>query len=94
MTHVHRKLNALGYLCPLPLLLAVKEMTRLEAGEVLEIVGDDPGLLEDVPSWCDRAGHSLVEMEEEEGVVVCRVEKGHRDADDASLPPTDPGLAP
>ena len=71
----HHKLNALGMLCPLPLLFAVRDIARLEPGQVLEIVGDDPGILEDVPAWCERAGHRLLEMEEEEGVIVCYVEK-------------------
>lgn len=69
-------LNALGMLCPLPLLFAVRDMKSIEPGQVLRIVGDDPGLLEDVPAWCSRAGHELLEMEEEEGVIVCYVRKG------------------
>lgn len=70
------ELNTLGMLCPLPLLFAVRDMKTLRAGQVLRIVGDDPGLLEDVPAWCCRAGHTLLEIEEEEGVVVCYVRKG------------------
>lgn len=71
-----RDLNTLGMLCPLPLLFAVRDMKILEPGQVLRLVGDDPGLLEDVPVWCERAGHTLLEIEEEEGVIVCYVEKG------------------
>ena len=82
MTDATHTLNALGLLCPLPLLFAVRDMTRLAPGEVLELVGDDPGLLEDVPTWCARAGHELLEMDEEEGVIVCRIAKG--------APPTAP----
>lgn len=76
MPQSDHNLNALGLLCPLPLLFAVRDMTHLDPGEVLELVGDDPGLLEDVPAWCERAGHRLLEMDEEEGVIVCRIEKG------------------
>lgn len=83
------ELNALGMLCPLPLLFAVRDMKSLRPGQVLRIVGDDPGLLEDVPAWCARAGHTLLEMEEEEGVIVCYVQKG--EAAGAPLtPPRDP----
>lgn len=80
------KLNALGMLCPLPILLAVRDIAGLQPGQVLEIAGDDPGLLEDVPAWCERAGHTLLEMEEEEGVIVCFVEKGTAREDKASGP--------
>lgn len=78
MIRSHHQLNALGVLCPLPILFAVRDIAGLERGQVLEIVGDDPGLLEDVPAWCERSGHHLLEMEEEEGVIVCYVEKGGR----------------
>jgi|CXWL01.1.fsa_nt_gi tRNA 2-thiouridine synthesizing protein A len=70
------RLNALGLACPLPLLLAIRDMAALLPGQILEIVGDDPGLLADIPLWCAKAGHELVEIEEDEGVIVCRVAKG------------------
>lgn len=72
--------NTLGLLCPLPLLFAVRDMTRLDVGQTLELVGDDPGLLEDIPSWCAQSGHVLREVEVDEGVIVCRIEKGTRAA--------------
>ena len=76
MASPQHKLNALGLLCPLPLLFAVRDMADMETGAVLELVGDDPGLLEDVPAWCERAGHRLLAIDEEDGVIVCRIEKG------------------
>jgi len=76
MPEADHKLNALGLLCPLPLLFAARDMATLESGQVLEVIGDDPGLYEDVPAWCERAGHRLLGFEEEEGVIICWVEKG------------------
>ena len=69
-----------GLFCPLPILLAAREMRKLQPGDLLEVVGDDPGIREDMPVWCERAGHRLVEMEAmtEEGTGKIRslVEKG------------------
>jgi tRNA 2-thiouridine synthesizing protein A len=76
MPETHHKLNALGLLCPLPVLLASREMKELAPGQVLEITGDDPALHIDIPAWCHKAGHRLLEIEEDEGVIVCYVEKG------------------
>lgn len=76
MTAADRTLNVLGLLCPLPLLFAVRDMAHLEPGQVLEVIGDDPGLLEDVPAWCAKAGHKLLDMDDEDGVIVCLVAKG------------------
>jgi tRNA 2-thiouridine synthesizing protein A len=73
---IHR-LDVTGALCPLPILLAAREMRRLQPGDLLEILGDDPGIREDMPVWCDRAGHRLVEMRDEEGGRIrSLVEKG------------------
>lgn len=77
-------LDVTGLFCPLPILLAAREMRKLRPGDLLEVVGDDPGIREDMPVWCERAGHRLVEMEEmmeemmEEGAGKIRslVEKG------------------
>lgn len=73
------RLDLTGLLCPLPILLAAREMRKLRPGDLLEVLGDDPGIREDMPVWCERAGHRLVEMvEEEEGRIRSLVEKGER----------------
>ena len=70
------RLDVIGLFCPLPILLAAREMRKLQPGDLLEVVGDDPGIREDMPVWCERAGHRLVEMEDEEGKIRSLVEKG------------------
>lgn len=74
--HRTRQLDTTGTFCPLPILLAAREMLRMSAGERLEVVGDDPGILEDMPVWCERAGHGLIEMAKRGGKIVSLVEKG------------------
>jgi len=73
-------LDVTGLFCPLPILLAAREMRKLQPGDLLEVVGDDPGIREDMPVWCERAGHRLVEMEEmreeQAGKIRSLVEKG------------------
>ena len=69
-------LDVTGALCPLPILLAAREMRKLQPGDLLEVVGDDPGIREDMPVWCERAGHRLLEMEEADGRIRSLVEKG------------------
>jgi TusA-related sulfurtransferase len=72
------RLDVLGTFCPLPILLSAREMQSLQTGDLLEVVGDDPTILEDMPIWCEQAGHRLVELREEEGKVVALVERGER----------------
>lgn len=35
-------------------------MRALAPGQILELHAQDPGAIEDIPSWCRLTGHSLV----------------------------------
>lgn len=77
MSPIRRQLDVTGTVCPLPILLAAREMRKLRPGDCLEVLGDDRGILEDMPAWCDQAGHRLLEMKDEEGGAIRSVvEKG------------------
>lgn len=79
MPAVLHRLDVIGSLCPLPILFSVVEMDKLSPGEILEILGDDPGMLEDIPAWCEQAGHKLLSMTQSpEGVIRAEVERGGR----------------
>jgi TusA-related sulfurtransferase len=70
-------LDVIGSVCPLPILFSVVEMNRLSPGDVLEILGDDPAMLEDIPAWCEQAGHKLLEIvQQEDGVIRANVQRG------------------
>ncbi len=58
-------LDALGLLCPLPVLKARKRLAAMAPGEVLRLRADDPAALVDVPHFCAESGHALLAMEEE-----------------------------
>jgi len=76
-----RRLDVLGSFCPVPILLAAREMQCMEPGDLLELLGDDPAMLEDVPEWCERAGHRLHRYEvQDDGSLLFFVEKGTRPA--------------
>lgn len=67
--------DARGTVCPLPVLLTVREMLRMDIGEYLEVVGDDPAMREDLTAWCETSGNRLLEMTEEGSEVRCVIEK-------------------
>ena len=54
------ELDALGLLCPLPVLKARKRLQALKSGEVLRLLADDPAAIIDVPHFCHEQGHELV----------------------------------
>ena len=62
-------LDAVGLLCPLPVLKARKRLQGLAAGEVLQVLTDDPAALIDIPHFCAEAGHELVSSDTDGAVA-------------------------
>ena len=58
------QLNATGALCPIPVLKAQKRLKRLQSGEILNILADDPAAVIDFPHFCFEQGHTLIKIEE------------------------------
>jgi len=56
--------DALGLLCPLPILRARAALKRLPRGAVLELLSDDDAILRDLPAFCAGEAHALVALEE------------------------------
>ncbi len=69
-------LDARGLLCPLPVLRANKLLRTLASGDALQIVATDPSAPADFKSFCETAGHDLLDSHEEEGVFVITLRKG------------------
>ncbi|MDP5216475.1 sulfurtransferase TusA family protein [Ruegeria sp. 2205SS24-7] len=69
-------LDALGLLCPLPVLKARKRLKSLPAGATLRILADDPAAVVDVPHFCAEAGHALISQSDEQGHQIYVIRKG------------------
>ena len=57
-------LDALGLLCPLPVLKARKRLKSMAPGQVLRLLASDPAAVIDVPHFCTESGHELLSVEE------------------------------
>jgi len=53
-------------MCPMHLLKLDELIRDLETGQVLEIMTDYDGALEDIPAWCTRTGNEFIGIEETE----------------------------
>ena len=60
MTEKHT-LNARRLLCPMPVIRTQNAVKKLAVGEILEIIGTDSGILQDIPAWCRINGHNVLE---------------------------------
>ena len=58
------EVDALGLLCPLPVLRLRKRMAPLPLGAKVCLIADDPASQIDVPHFCNEAGHTFVNAEE------------------------------
>ena len=72
---VARTLDAKGLSCPMPLLRTKKEIDKIGSGEILEVLGTDPGSRNDLPGWCDRSGHEYVGEKEDSGFFHFYIKK-------------------
>jgi len=70
------ELDAIGLLCPLPVLKARKRLEPLATGQVLRMEADDPAAIVDVPHFCTEAGHALLDQSEASGVLTFYIRKG------------------
>ena len=65
---VDKTLDCKGLSCPMPILKLAKEMKSMKKGQTLELLATDPGSKPDVPAWCKKTGHELLDTGEEKGV--------------------------
>lgn len=73
---VDLEIDALGLLCPLPVLRTRKRMQTLSSGQVACLVADDPAAVVDVPHFCAEAGHELLRHDSADGVHRFTIRKG------------------
>ncbi|GGG84553.1 hypothetical protein GCM10011415_38350 [Salipiger pallidus] len=67
---VNDDLDAIGLLCPLPVLKARKRLAGMAPGEVLRVRADDPAAVIDIPHFCNESGHELVSAEDDGSVQI------------------------
>lgn len=75
MTDIDDTLDAVGLLCPLPVLKARKRLKSMSAGSVLRVLADDPAAIVDVPHFCVESGHELLSQSDEGSTQVYLIRK-------------------
>lgn len=70
-----KTLDCVGLFCPNPLLQTREQMDRIEVGEVLEVLADDPAAEEDIKRFVKRTGHEIIKYEEKEDHIRFLIKK-------------------
>ncbi len=66
----HYQLDARNLLCPLPVIKTQNKVKDLLAGDELEILCTDPGVLQDIPVWCRMYGHEIINSKQENLLIT------------------------
>lgn len=70
-------LDTRGLSCPMPILKTKKELKNMSTGEILEILGTDPGSKNDFPAYANKAGDEFLGlMDVPEGFTRYFIKKG------------------
>ncbi|CED62295.1 Sulfurtransferase tusA homolog [Moritella viscosa] len=70
------ELDALGLRCPEPVMMVRKTVRKLEDGQTLLILADDPATVRDIPSFCQFMDHTLVASQTERLPYQYLIKKG------------------
>ncbi len=68
-------LDVTGYVCPHPQLYTKKALEKLEEGNTLEVVFDNPSSGESIAAMCDAVGHEIFERSTEGGKYKWKIKK-------------------
>ncbi len=59
-------LDCRGKICPEPVLETKKNIKSIEIGQILEVLADDAGAVQDIPRWAKRANQEFLGFEKKE----------------------------
>jgi len=70
-----KKLDARGLFCPEPVFRTKIEVERMQVGETLTVLADDPNAEEDISRWVKRNGHELLSLQKRDTELEFSIKK-------------------
>ncbi|MGQ0376421.1 MAG: sulfurtransferase TusA family protein [Nitrososphaerota archaeon] len=70
-----KKLDARGLFCPEPVFRTKIEIERMQVGDILTVLADDPAAEDDISRWVKRNGHELLEMKKSDKDIEFSIKK-------------------
>ena len=65
-SNADQTLDALGLRCPEPVMMIRLQIRKMQVGETLLIIADDPATTRDIPAFCRFMDHELVSSDTNE----------------------------
>lgn len=63
-------LNCRGLNCPLPVVYTRHQLGKMEAGQVVQVIATDPGVVEDMTEFSEYAGYEILSHIEDAGDFI------------------------
>jgi tRNA 2-thiouridine synthesizing protein A len=70
-----KRIDCVGLYCPLPILRTREAIRGMAAGQVLEMLADDPAAEADLRGWSARTGHVVLDMSRDGAVYRFLIRK-------------------
>ena len=70
-----RKLDVRGLYCPSPALQTTVELSKMQVGEILTVLADDPAAEDDITELCHKRGHELLELKKNDTDLEFTIKK-------------------
>ncbi len=71
-----QELDTLGLRCPEPVMMIRKTVRKMQDGQLLRVIADDPATTRDIPSFCRFMDHTLVEADTDQLPYRYLIRKG------------------
>ena len=63
------EVNARRLLCPMPVIRTQDAIANYSPGDIVHVLGTDPGIKADIPAWCRINGHQVTSVEEHDDEI-------------------------
>jgi len=70
-----KTLDARGLFCPSPVMQTNVELSKMQIGEILTVLADDPAAEDDIANWARRRGHEVIKMEKNGNEIRFEIKK-------------------
>ena len=70
-----QKIDAIGLICPEPIMLLHRAIHEANPGEVIELIATDPTSEKDVEKFCEYLNHELISKDISNGILKFKIKK-------------------
>ena len=70
-----KTLDATGLFCPEPVFRTKIEIEKMQVGQTITVIANDPAAEDDISRWVTRNGHELLDMTKEGEKITFQIKK-------------------